>query len=167
MKTKLNRIILGIGSNLGNRLKYIELTKYKLISNKIKINNISGHYESLSWPNPSMPKFINVIIEAFTFLSPFELLKITKMIEHELGRRNSKRNHPRTCDIDIIDYSSDVLNNSKHSLILPHPLMSMRNFVLIPLFEIDKRWKHPESKINIVNLINSLPIKDLRSIKQI
>ena len=45
--------------------------------------------------------------------------------------------------------------------------MTKRNFVLLPLFEIDRDWKHPESKINIVNLINSLPIKDLRSIKQI
>ena len=45
--------------------------------------------------------------------------------------------------------------------------MAKRNFVLLPLFEIDRSWKHPESKINIVNLINSLPIKDLRSIKQI
>ena len=52
-------------------------------------------------------------------------------------------------------------------LILPHPRMTKRNFVLLPLFEIDKSWKHPKSKINIVNLINSLPIKDLRSIKQI
>ena len=114
-----------------------------------------------------MPKFINVVIEAFTFLSPFELLKITKMIEHELGRRNSKRNYPRTCDIDIIDYSGDVLNNSRHSLVLPHPLMSKRNFVLIPLFEIDKKWKHPKLKTNIINLVNSLPLNHLRTIKKI
>ena len=59
------------------------------------------------------------------------------------------------------------MNKKKSKLILPHPRMSKRNFVLLPLFQLDKSWKHPKSKINIVNLINSLPIKDLRSIKQI
>ena len=55
----------------------------------------------------------------------------------------------------------------KKKLILPHPLMSSRNFVLLPLYEIDKTWKHPKTNINIEKLIKSLPIKDLRSIKQI
>ena len=60
-----------------------------------------------------------------------------------------------------------IKNINVNKLITPHPQMTKRNFVLLPLFEIDRSWKHPESKINIVNLINSLPIKDLRSIKQI
>ena len=59
------------------------------------------------------------------------------------------------------------MNINSNKLTIPHPKMTKRNFVLLPLFEIDRRWKHPESKINIVNLINSLTIKDLRSIKQI
>jgi len=59
------------------------------------------------------------------------------------------------------------MNISSNKLITPHPMMTKRNFVLLPLFEIDRGWKHPESKISIVNLINSLPIKDLRSIKKI
>ena len=68
---------------------------------------------------------------------------------------------------DIIDYNKKILNINSNKLTTPHPKMTKRNFVLLPLFEIDRDWKHPESKINIVNLINSLPIKDLRSIKQI
>ena len=67
--------------------------------------------------------------------------------------------------INKVKIYNKFLNPEK--LILPHPKMTLRNFVLLPLFEIDKSWKHPKSKINIVNLINSLPIKDLRSIKQI
>ena len=122
---------------------------------------------SESWPDFSMPNYINVIIKIKTCLEPLELLKICKLIELKLGRVRSKKNAPRTCDIDIIDYDKKILNKKNRQLILPHPRMNKRNFVLLPLFEVDKSWKHPKSKINIVNLINSLPVKDLRSIKQI
>ena len=90
-----------------------------------------------------------------------------KLIELNLGRIRTKKNSPRTCDIDIIDYNNRILVMQNNELILPHTRMNRRNFVLLPLFEIEKSWKHPKSKINIVELINSLPIKDLRSIKQI
>ena len=85
----------------------------------------------------------------------------------KLGRIKTSINAPRTCDIDIIDYNRKILNEKNNQLILPHPRLSKRNFVLLPLFEIEKSWKHPKSRINIVNLINSLPVKDLSSIKQI
>ena len=88
-------------------------------------------------------------------------------IELKLGRVRVKKNGPRTCDIDIIDYDKKILNEKNNPLILPHPRMSKRNFVLLPLFEIEKSWKHPKSRINIVKLISSLPMKDLRSIKQL
>ena len=82
----------------------------------------------------------------------------------ENGRKKSTKNSPRICDIDIIDYKSQKI---KSDIILPHPRMSERNFVLFPLFEINKNWKHPVSKVDIKRLIISLPIKDIRSIKQI
>ena len=84
-----------------------------------------------------------------------------------MGRTRFKKNSPRTCDIDIIDYDQSVFKKRGNNLILPHKSMSQRNFVLLPLFEINQSWKHPKSKINIVKLISSLQIKDLRSIKQI
>ena len=68
------------------------------------------------------------------------------------------------CDIDIIDYKNKEINRG---LILPHPRMHTRNFVLLPLFEIDKDWKHPVLKHNIKKLILSLSNSDIRSIKQI
>ena len=122
---------------------------------------------SESWPDPSKPNYINIVVEIKTSLAPLELLKICNLVELKLGRVRGKKNIPRTCDIDIIDYEKKILNDKNSQLILPHPRMSKRNFVLLPLFELDKSWKHPKSKINIVNLIYSLPVKDLRSIKQI
>ena len=162
-----NLAYLAIGSNLGNKINNIEITKVELEKNKIKILKLSSNYISKSWPDPSMPNYINIIIKIKTSLAPLELLKTCNLIELKLGRVRSKKNAPRTCDIDIIDYDKKILNEKNNQLILPHPQMNKRNFVLLPLFEVDKSWKHPKSKINIVNLINSLPVKDLSSIKQI
>jgi 2-amino-4-hydroxy-6-hydroxymethyldihydropteridine diphosphokinase len=158
---------LGIGSNLGDKISNIEITKAELEKYKIKILKSSSKYMSKSWPDPSMPNYINIIIKIKTSLVPLELLKICNLIELKLGRVRGKKNSPRTCDIDIIDYDKKILIKKNSQLILPHPRMSKRNFVLIPLFEIDRSWIHPKSKINIVNLINSLPVKNLRSIKQL
>ena len=66
----VNTIYLGIGSNLGNRRKNIELAKFKLIQNDIRIKKSSNIYESLSWPNPNKPKFFNVILEISSNLTP-------------------------------------------------------------------------------------------------
>ena len=163
----VNQAYLAIGSNLGNKICNIEITKFELEKYKIKIIKSSSNYISESWPNPSMPNYINIIIKIKTNLRPLELLKICNLIELKLGRIRLKKNAPRTCDIDIIDYNKKILNEKNSKLILPHPRMNKRNFVLLPLFELDKSWKHPKTRLNIVNLINSLPVKDLRSIKQI
>ncbi|MDA8835847.1 2-amino-4-hydroxy-6-hydroxymethyldihydropteridine diphosphokinase [Candidatus Pelagibacter bacterium] len=167
LENQVKQSYLAIGSNLGNKITNIHIALSELKKNKIKIKKVSSHYLSKSWPNPLMPSFINIVIEIETILTPLELLKICNNIELKLGRVRIKKNAPRTCDIDIIDYDKKNLNINNDKLIIPHPEMTKRNFVLLPLFEINRSWKHPESKINIVNLINSLSIKDLRSIKQI
>ena len=167
LENQVKQSYLAIGSNLGNKITNIHIALSELKKNKIKIKKVSSHYLSKSWPNPLMPSFINIVIEIETILTPLELLKICNNIELKLGRVRIKKNAPRTCDIDIIDYDKKILNINSDKLIIPHPEMTKRNFVLLPLFEINRSWKHPESKINIVNLINSLSIKDLRSIKQI
>ena len=78
-------------------------------------------------------------------------------------------NEPRTCDIDILDYSGKTYNlGSKYNkLIIPHPRLNSRNFVLLPLFEIEKNWKHPIKKTKIQDLIEKLDNSELYSIKQI
>ena len=163
----VNLAYLAIGSNLGNKINNIEITKFELEKYKIKILMSSSNYISESWPDTSMPNYVNIVIKIETSLKPLELLKTCNLIELKLGRIRLKKNAPRTCDIDIIDYDKKILNEKNKKIILPHPRMNERNFVLLPLFEVDKSWNHPKTKINIVNLINSLPIKDLRSIKQI
>ena len=96
-----------------------------------------------------------------------QLFRIIKLIEKILGRKNSKKNSPRICDIDIIDYDQKIISKKidKSELIVPHPRLHNRNFVLIPMFEIDKNWKHPKLKLNITKLLLKIKSTDLRSIK--
>ena len=157
-------VYIGIGSNLGNRIANIEKAKYLLSLNGINIINSSSYYETLSWPDPNKPKFINIVIQTNTKFSPEKFLNIFKFIEIKLGRKKNTRNSPRTCDIDIISYYKRIFNGN---ITIPHKRMHKRNFVLIPLFELDKNWIHPKLKNNIKNLIFSLPINDITSIKQI
>jgi len=160
----VNSIYLGIGANLGNKRRNIERTKFNLIMNNIKILRCSSYYESLSWPNPNNPKFLNIVVEIDTDFTPLELIKKCMEIEKKFGRKKLPKNSPRECDIDIIDFRN---KKTTGELILPHPRMNTRNFVLLPLFEINKDWKHPISKVNIRELISSLSYSDIRSIKQI
>jgi len=155
-------IYLSIGSNLGNRKKNIEKTKFELYSKGVNIIKSSNYYETLSWPNPNNPKFYNIILKVSSDLKILELLKICKQIETSLGRKKAPKNSPRTCDIDIIDYNQKITVNGIN---VPHPRMHLRNFVLIPLFEIEKNWRYPNSKRYIRNLIFSLSNSDIRSIK--
>ena len=157
-------IYLGVGSNLGDKKQNIELTKFKLIENNIKILQSSNYYESLSWPNPQQPKFLNIVLSVLSNLSSLELINKCKEIEVSLGRKKSAKNSPRVCDIDIIDYKN---KQSRGDLILPHPRMHQRNFVLLPLYELNKNWIHPKSKLHIKKLIFSLSNLNIRSIKQV
>jgi len=159
-------VYLAIGSNLGNKIQNIDKAKLELKTHNVKILKCSNNFESESWPDPSKPDFINIVIKAEVYFGALKLLEICKLVEKKLGRVKSKKNSPRKCDIDIIDYNHNVLN-LENKLLIPHPRMVDRNFVLLPLYQIDKSWKHPKTEKSIVNLINALPIKDLKSIKEI
>ena len=160
----VKKVYLAIGSNLGNRILNIHKTKIQLFKNNIKILKSSGYYESPSWPDPNFPKFLNIVLKIETNFTEIELLYLCKKIEKFFGRKKTPKNSPRVCDIDILDYGQKI---TKKGINLPHPRMHKRNFVLIPLFEIDKKWKHPISKRCIKKLIFSLPNRDITSIKQI
>ena len=157
-------IYLAVGSNLGDRKKNIEKAKYRMIQNEINIIKSSNYYESLSWPDIKNPKFLNIVLKIKTNLTPLNLIRKCKEIEKSLGRKKAPKNSPRVCDIDIIDYNKKLIEKE---LITPHPRLHKRNFVLLPLFELDKNWYHPVLKKHIKKLILSLSNEDIRSIKQI
>ena len=158
-------VFLGIGSNLGLRRTNIEKAKYLLSRYDLNFLSISSYYETPSWPDPKNPKFLNVIIKLKCSYNPLKLLNVCKSIEIQLGRKKTKKNAPRICDLDIIDFNKLVLK--RNNINLPHKMMHNRNFVLFPLFEIEKNWVHPDKQIDVKTLISLLPDRDIRSIKQI
>ena len=164
LENQAKSIFLGLGSNLGNKKENIEKAKFELNQNNIRILQTSSFYQSLSWPDTKNPKFLNIILKISTNLTPLELLKKCKEIEVIIGRKKTPKNSPRECDIDIIDYKNYQL---RKKIILPHPRMHTRNFVLLPLFELNKDWRHPVSKNHIKTLIFALSNSDISSIKQI
>jgi 2-amino-4-hydroxy-6-hydroxymethyldihydropteridine diphosphokinase len=155
-------IFLGLGSNLpssfGDRFKNINLALSYIEKSGIKIIKKSNFYESLSYPNKNNPKFINIVVSVSSNLSAKDLMSNLILIEEKLERKRNKKNDPRTCDIDIIDYNNQVLNlvYNQNFLKIPHPRMKERNFILFPLREISPLWKDPISGETIDNLIDKL-----------
>ena len=166
-------IILSLGSNLpskyGDRFDNLKFAMSFLKELGIMIDKRSSFYETLSYPNKNNPKFINMIISIKTNLSPTELISKLIHVEEKFDRKRDKKNEPRTCDIDIIDYNSKILNLKFENLDLtiPHKEMRLRNFVLFPLQEILPNWKHPKTKEFIKILIQRLPKLDRNSILKI
>ena len=166
-------IYLGIGSNLpslfGDRFKNINLSIEYLENYGIKLQKKSSFYETSSYPNKKNPKFINIVISVKTNLPPVDLMSVLIFIEEKLHRIRDKKNDPRTCDIDIIDYNNQVLdfNYKNLSLKIPHEKLIYRNFVLIPLQEISPKWVHPITKDPIGILISKLSKDDKNSILKI
>ena len=169
LENQVNTSYLGIGSNLGNKKINIEKAKHLLERSLIKITKCSSFYETPSWPNNNYPSYYNIVIKVKTNLKSQELFIEIKKIEKFLGRIKTKKNKPRTCDIDIIDFNGKIISFKVNDdfIEIPHPRLIDRNFVLIPLFEINKKWLHPKNKKKISHLINKLDLKTLSSIKQI
>ncbi len=168
LENPVKKAFLSLGSNLGNKKKNLELAKYFLEMNpSIKILKVSNYYITESWPDKKKPFFLNIVIEISTTLFPINLFITIKNIEKLLGRTVAPKNSPRTCDIDIIDYNGEKIEITykNNQITIPHPRLHLRNFVLLPLYEISKTWSHPKFNKNIAILINNLKPDNLRSIK--
>jgi len=106
----------------------------------IRIAALSPFYASDAWPDPTDPPFVNAVAIVETELSPAELMKRLHEVETSFGRKRSKKNAPRTLDLDLIDYDSRVEDGPP---VLPHPRMADRAFVLAPLADVAPGWRHP------------------------
>lgn len=166
-ESQVKYVYLALGSNLGNKILNLEKAKYQLTLKEINILKTSKYYQTKSWPNSQFPDFINCVILVETRLKLDILFFEIKSIEKVLGRKQNKRNYPRVCDIDIIDYNghNTILRHLKDNIIVPHSRIHKRNFVLIPLFEINKNWIHPKYKIHIKTYISLLKNDHLTGIK--
>ena len=152
-------IYIGIGSNLNGKNNETPLQNCKkaLVELKKEVNicKISSWYKSEPIPVSNQPWFINGVIEISTNKSSLDLLEFILSIEKVFGRVREKKNEARILDLDIIDYKKKILY-IKNKLIIPHPRMHERSFVLQPLSELNPKWMHPIKKKGIKELIRNL-----------
>ncbi|HPJ94198.1 MAG TPA: 2-amino-4-hydroxy-6-hydroxymethyldihydropteridine diphosphokinase [Deltaproteobacteria bacterium] len=126
---------LSLGSNLGDRLKYLKDALDSLARNGVRILLSSSIYETKPVDVPDkQSNYFNMVVSVETAANPEELLRICLMVEKDLGRQRPYVHAPRTIDIDII--LLDGISMSTDTLTVPHPRMEQRSFVIIPLAEI-------------------------------
>jgi len=151
-------IVIALGANLSSAIgaprKTLSAALEKLAQSGVEIAATSAFYESEAWPDPTDPPFVNAVAIVRTELSPAALMAKLHEIESSFGRQRSVPNAPRTIDLDLIDYDGRVEEGPP---VLPHPRMSSRAFVLVPLADIAPGWRHPVSKHMAETLIASLP----------
>ena len=166
-ENQVNFVYLAFGSNLGDRKKNLNKALSLLKKENIVVKKKSNLYRSKSWPNENFPEFINFVLFIETRLNLKKLFLKIKNVECQVGRIKSKRNFPRVCDIDIIDFNGQIIQKKigNNKINVPHERMHSRNFVLLPLFEINKDWFHPKLCKNIVFLLSNLSSEQLLGIK--
>jgi 2-amino-4-hydroxy-6-hydroxymethyldihydropteridine diphosphokinase len=143
-------VYLGIGSNLGDKKNNCLKALDGLSERGVVITKRSSFYMTKPWGIEEQPDFVNMALEVETEIPPEELLDILKVIEKEMGRRDGIRWGPRLIDLDILLYG-DITVQSE-SLVIPHPLLHKRDFVLLPLTEIAPEAVHPALKMTISEL---------------
>ena len=148
------KVYLGIGGNLGNKQKNFEIV-YKAIENELGIITISSSiYETPPWGFRTENSFWNSVIAIETTHSPEELLSRIHAIEKNFGRkRGSERYSSREMDIDIL-YFDDIFIETEN-LIIPHPRIHQRKFVLVPLNEIAPDLKHPLLRMTSMEMLEN------------
>jgi 2-amino-4-hydroxy-6-hydroxymethyldihydropteridine diphosphokinase len=154
-----NYAYIALGSNIGDRLYYLrEAVKMLDSHEQIFVAATSSIYETEPVGYVNQDKFLNMVIKIYTTLSPFALLDVTQKIEQTFGRKREIRWGPRTLDLDILLYNHE--NIETEQLIIPHPRMAERAFVMIPLLELNQDIHIPNIAECLVCLIDRLPDKE-------
>jgi 2-amino-4-hydroxy-6-hydroxymethyldihydropteridine diphosphokinase len=146
----MQKVLLGLGTNLGDKIKNLELA-LKSLSNQIgKITRISSVYETEAWGVQNQDNYYNIVIEMKTHILPFALIQKILELENSLGRTREKKWDSRIIDIDILFYENYLITTDH--LLLPHPFIEKRNFVLEPLNELVSDFIHPKLRKSIQEL---------------
>lgn len=154
-------IYIALGANLPSRFGAPAQTLSRAVEDiearGVKVLKRSSIWLTKPVPyDPDVPDYHNAVIGVETNLKPDDLLQLMLDIEHDFGRVRSYKNAPRLLDLDLIAYHDDVITQAER-LIVPHPRMHERSFVLNPLYEIAQNWVYPVSRHEIADLIQAVP----------
>jgi 2-amino-4-hydroxy-6-hydroxymethyldihydropteridine diphosphokinase len=147
-----NGIFLGLGSNIGDRISNLK-DAIKLLG--LPMIAMSSIYETEPVDYSDQPWFLNQVLQCETSFHPLKLLAQCQKVENELGRTRVILKGPRTIDIDLLFYNDEILNTPE--LTIPHPAISQRRFVLVPINEIAPDFVHPQLNLTIQELLERCP----------
>ncbi len=157
-----DEFFLGLGSNLGNRLGQLQSSLAGLLSGGCRLVASSSVYETPPWGFEEQPAFLNVVVQVSYEGDPMELLQLAMKVEHALGRVRAGHWGPRAIDIDLLACGQLQLRGQR--LVLPHPLLQERAFVLLPWAEIAPDFEVVGLGMTVATLLARLPLADMESI---
>ncbi len=151
MKKKL---VLSLGSNLGNRYAYLKQAIIAINEAFDILSLVAQFYETPPWGDTNQSRFINTAVLVETTLSPIQCIAVLQKIEKALGRTKTSKWGPRSIDIDILFYENEVL--LQEGLVIPHPHLQNRAFVLAPICDLIPTYRHPLLKKTMTELLMGL-----------
>ncbi len=156
MNTQLVTAYLGLGSNLEDRQQHLDMA-IDFLKERIKIEKVSPIYDTAPINLPGQPRFLNMVVQISTRLSANTLLFMAKGIEAKLGR--VPLDTPRPIDIDILFFGDQIINTPPQ-LMVPHPRLVERAFVLAPLADIAPDLVHPGNKMTVKQMLETVQGKE-------
>ncbi|MEO1918572.1 MAG: 2-amino-4-hydroxy-6-hydroxymethyldihydropteridine diphosphokinase [Paracoccaceae bacterium] len=181
--------LISLGANLpsatGTALETLEKSLGLFPSESFQIDRISKWFSTPAFPKGSGPDFVNGAIRIQTTLEPGGVMSALHRIEAQLGRTRENRWEPRLCDLDLIAYDNQILpdlatfqrwnaldpakqkTETPDQLILPHPRLQDRSFVLVPLHDIAPDWRHPITGITVSEMLGAISPEKLAEITEI
>ncbi|MFH0942495.1 MAG: 2-amino-4-hydroxy-6-hydroxymethyldihydropteridine diphosphokinase [Chloroflexota bacterium] len=151
LNSEIATVYLGLGTNLGDRESNLSRA-VDFLSQRLRLGVVSSVYETEPEGKVNQPRFLNQVVQAFTRLSPKDLLVVAKNIELKLGRTGGS-GEPRTIDIDLLLFGDQVMDTPE--LIIPHKRLAERAFVLVPLAELAPGLVHPVLKKTVKELLGA------------
>ena len=149
----LEEVYLGLGSNMGDRQENLDRA-LNFLSQKLQVAKVSPVYDTEPVGNINQPRFLNLVCQVYTRLAPAALLILAKGIESKMGRVVRDSNAPRPIDIDILFYGDEVVETPE--LVIPHPRLAERAFVLVPLADIAPTLRHPVIGKSVTELLKGM-----------
>ena len=185
----MTKCLISCGANIagpfGEPLETLKIVLEELKIRKLEVIGKSKLYSSLAFPNPQEPKYLNRCLELKADFQALDVLTCLKQIEIKMGRRESSRWSSRTCDLDLLSFANQISPSNEvfdywykmplekqifakpNILLLPHPRLQDRAFVLKPLMEFAADWIHPVLNVSVKEMFNSLSKEERDSVKPI